>query len=76
MYILEVAMSFQWVSLPSHPSSILSVPVWNRLRKREKLSQYNTPRDAKTLIKNAKKILVLTGAGISTSHLDRLANSV
>ncbi|KAJ3529232.1 hypothetical protein NMY22_g9076 [Coprinellus aureogranulatus] len=46
---------------------ILEVAMSFHLRKREKLPQYNTPRDAKTLVKNARKILVLTGAGISVS---------
>lgn len=46
---------------------ILEVAMSFQLRRREKLPQYNTPRDAKTLIQNARKILVLTGAGISVS---------
>ena len=34
---------------------------------REKLPQYNTIDDAVDLIKVSKRILILTGAGISTS---------
>jgi NAD+-dependent protein deacetylase SIR2 len=39
----------------------------HRLRRRERLAQHNTPEDAIELIKNARKIVVLTGAGISVS---------
>lgn len=46
---------------------ILQVAMSFQLRKRERLPQYSTPEDAKQLISNAKKILVLTGAGISVS---------
>ena len=42
--------------------------VLNRvLRHRTKLPQYNTVSDAVDLLKNANKIMVLSGAGISTS---------
>lgn len=37
------------------------------LRRREKLSQYNSVSDAVNLLRNAKNIIVLSGAGISTS---------
>lgn len=37
----------------------------HRLESREKLSMYNTVDDAVFLIRNAKHILILTGAGIS-----------
>lgn len=37
------------------------------LRRRQKLKQYNTVEDAVELLRNAKRIMVLTGAGISTS---------
>lgn len=37
------------------------------LRRRAKLPQYNTVDDAVELLRNAKRILVLSGAGISTS---------
>ncbi|BGP17410.1 hypothetical protein JCM10213_003307 [Rhodosporidiobolus nylandii] len=37
------------------------------LRNREKLEAFNTPHDVVSLIQRSKKILVLTGAGVSTS---------
>lgn len=37
------------------------------LRRRDKLPQYNTVSDAIELLRNAKNIIVLSGAGISTS---------
>jgi len=37
------------------------------LRQRKKLTQYNTMSDAIRLLKTRKNIIVLTGAGISTS---------
>ncbi|GJN90067.1 hypothetical protein Rhopal_003065-T1 [Rhodotorula paludigena] len=37
------------------------------LRNREKLEQYNTPEDVVALIRKSKRILILTGAGVSTS---------
>ncbi|BEI87895.1 uncharacterized protein CcaverHIS019_0106130 [Cutaneotrichosporon cavernicola] len=37
------------------------------LRRRSKLEQYNTVSDAVDLLRNAKRIMVLSGAGISTS---------
>ena len=37
------------------------------LRKRHRLEQYNTVEDAVELLRNAKNIMVLSGAGISTS---------
>lgn len=41
---------------------------WNDVgRRRNKLQQYNTLEDAVNLIKKSKKIIVLSGAGISTS---------
>ena len=46
---------------------LLSLAISRELSKRIKLPQYNTIDDAVTLIKNAKNIIVLTGAGISTS---------
>ncbi|KAJ2930536.1 hypothetical protein H1R20_g6553, partial [Candolleomyces eurysporus] len=45
----------------------LEVAMSLQLRKREKLSQHNTVEDAENLIANSRKILVLTGAGISVS---------
>ncbi|KAF7853381.1 hypothetical protein EAF04_010675 [Stromatinia cepivora] len=46
---------------------LLSYALRRELMKRIKLPDYNTVDDAIDLIKNAKKIIVLTGAGISTS---------
>jgi NAD-dependent histone deacetylase SIR2 len=37
------------------------------LRRRRKLPQYNSLNDAVRLLKSAKNIIVLSGAGISTS---------
>jgi len=37
------------------------------LRRREKLPQYNTLEDAIDLLRKSKNIIVLSGAGISTS---------
>jgi NAD-dependent histone deacetylase SIR2 len=46
---------------------LLSLAISRELSKRIKLPQYNTIDDAVELIKKAKNIIVLTGAGISTS---------
>ncbi|PWN53403.1 SIR2-domain-containing protein [Violaceomyces palustris] len=46
---------------------ILKTALSRILRRREKLPQYNTVDDAIQLIKNSKKIIVLSGAGISVS---------
>ncbi|CAD6905248.1 unnamed protein product [Tilletia controversa] len=37
------------------------------LRKRSRLSKYNTPDDVVRLLRNARKVIVLSGAGISVS---------
>jgi len=59
------------VQLPPRNCSLLSDfahPLFSReLSKRIKLPQYNSIDDAVDLIKRAKNIIVLTGAGISTS---------
>ena len=39
-----------------------------RLRNRDKLPQYNTIADAVQLIQQSRRILILTGAGISGSY--------
>lgn len=57
--------------LEGHPDeaylSLLTLAFSRELAKRAKLPQYNSVDDAVTLIKNARNIIVLTGAGISTS---------
>ncbi|KAI9573817.1 DHS-like NAD/FAD-binding domain-containing protein [Boletus coccyginus] len=45
----------------------LRVAISRELHLREKLPQYNTIADAVALIRNSKRIMVLTGAGISVS---------
>ncbi|KAJ4470130.1 SIR2-domain-containing protein [Lentinula aciculospora] len=45
----------------------LRVAMWKELRLRERLPQYNTISDAVNLIRNSKRMLILTGAGISVS---------
>ncbi|QSZ28944.1 hypothetical protein DSL72_003451 [Monilinia vaccinii-corymbosi] len=47
--------------------NLLGYALRRELARRWKLPQYNSVADAVELIKNAKKIIVLTGAGISTS---------
>ncbi|KAL0066069.1 NAD-dependent histone deacetylase sir2 [Marasmius tenuissimus] len=45
----------------------LRVAMFRELRIRERIPQYSTITDAVNLIRNSKRILVLTGAGISVS---------
>ncbi|KAG4440904.1 hypothetical protein IFR05_003594 [Cadophora sp. M221] len=47
--------------------TLLGLAISRELSKRIKLPQYNTIDDAVSLIKKARNIIVLTGAGISTS---------
>ncbi|KAK0709580.1 DHS-like NAD/FAD-binding domain-containing protein [Lasiosphaeria miniovina] len=47
--------------------SLLSLALSRELSKRAKLSKYNSVDDAVNLIKRSRNIIVLTGAGISTS---------
>lgn len=47
--------------------SLLTLALTRELSKRIKLQRYNTVDDAVALLQNAKNIIVLTGAGISTS---------
>jgi hypothetical protein len=46
---------------------LLKVAISRILRRREKLPHLNTPEDALRLLKEAKRVIVLTGAGVSTS---------
>ncbi|KAK3682511.1 DHS-like NAD/FAD-binding domain-containing protein [Podospora appendiculata] len=46
---------------------LLSLALSRELSKRAKIQKYNTVDDAVDLLKSAKNIIVLTGAGISTS---------
>lgn len=47
--------------------SLLTLALTRELSKRIKLQKYNTVDDAVSLLANAKNVIVLTGAGISTS---------
>ena len=49
---------------PQTPSRI-ALPTLRRLESRERLLTYNTIDDVVNLIKASKRILILTGAGIS-----------
>ena len=54
--------------LPDHTYyPVLELAICRELSKREKLLQYNTIDDAVTLLKSSRNIIILTGAGISTS---------
>ncbi|KAK7466319.1 NAD-dependent histone deacetylase sir2 [Stygiomarasmius scandens] len=52
---------------PQVMSYFLRVAMARELRLRDRLSQYNTIEDAVRLIRDSKRILILTGAGISVS---------
>ncbi|KAH6976568.1 hypothetical protein EDB80DRAFT_540268, partial [Ilyonectria destructans] len=47
--------------------SLLSLAIARELSKRIKLVKYNSLEDAVDLIQQSKNIMVITGAGISTS---------
>ncbi|GAA6010666.1 hypothetical protein JCM11491_003017, partial [Sporobolomyces phaffii] len=56
------------VDTPYHDQlRMLKIACSRVLRNRERLEQYQTIEDAVSLIRKSKKILVLTGAGVSTS---------
>ncbi|KAF7503369.1 hypothetical protein GJ744_003933 [Endocarpon pusillum] len=63
------------VTLPTSPSDIADNSLYKRLRKaitvdisnRIKLHKYNSVKDAIALVQHSKNIMVITGAGISTS---------
>ena len=67
--MLKVACSRVYESPLSHatPSGtrVLTLFTMTSLRNRERLEQYQTIDDAVELIRTSKKILVLTGAGVS-----------
>lgn len=46
---------------------LLGVSIQKEIQKRQKLPQYNTIDDAVQLLKDRKNVIVITGAGISTS---------
>ncbi|KAH0292702.1 SIR2-domain-containing protein, partial [Aureobasidium sp. EXF-3399] len=46
---------------------VLGLSIQRELRKRQKLTEYNTIDDAVSLLQKSKNIMVITGAGISTS---------
>lgn len=46
---------------------ILGLSIQRELGKRQKLTEYNTIDDAVSLLQKSKNIMVITGAGISTS---------
>lgn len=50
-----------------HLLGFAKVALGRVLRRREKLADVNTVDDAIELLRNAKRIIVLSGAGISTS---------
>lgn len=63
------------VTLPTSPSDIPDKTLYKRLRKaitvdmgnRIKLPKYNSVKDAVALVQHSKNVMVITGAGISTS---------
>lgn len=70
-------ISLEWQYQESESNVDVLSRSWNLLRRarlhlREKLPQCNTISDAVSLIVNSKRIMVLTGAGISTRLLFRI----
>lgn len=62
-----------WGVRPDRPNSdawyyrLLGRAIQRELLRRQKLPQYNTPDDAVALLQRSHNIIVITGAGISTS---------
>lgn len=67
MYFLNLAMGRAYV-LPSRSDPMIDLYI-SRLATRDRLTEYSTVKDAVDLIREAKNILVLTGAGISQAFL-------
>ena len=66
MYQISRVVSFL------HPQPPFTWYTLLRLEARERLVTYNTIDDVVNLIRASKRILVLTGAGISESHCSRV----
>ncbi|GAA5832524.1 hypothetical protein JCM11251_001358 [Rhodosporidiobolus azoricus] len=67
----EVLLAMGVMVRPDTPLSdqirMLKIACSRVLRNREKLEAFNSPEDVVSLIRRSRKILILTGAGVSTS---------